>query len=272
MNSTVCSELILKQITTGDAEPVLVADFQECSTAPRLSQLLSSRAQGHPVYQIDPVGVLQDQLYVSLPELAAACAEAFLSSGPASGRVYVVGHCSASALSLHVARLLHGSREVEVILVGPAWPDEEHVWNRFEEFLGNLGAPQRPCPALTGDPADSVAEMEQVLRDELTAVAVRSGLDGATDVFAELLAWYRGWLAFLLACRNNLLTAWEPPAVAVTILSATGAASVPGLSPGAYRVVPEPILGQENPITPDLAESVLAQFLAQPAAISSNLE
>ncbi len=272
MTSTVCSELILKQLTTGNAEPVLVADFQECSTAPRLSQLLSARAHGHPVYQIDPVGVLQDQLYVPLPELAAACAEAFLASSPGAGRVYIVGHCSASTLSLHVAKLLEGSRKVEVILVGPAWPDEEHVWNRFAEFLDNLGAAPRPCPALTGDPGESVAAMEESLREELTAVAVRSGLDGASDVFAELLAWYRGWLAFLLACRNTLLTAWDPPIAAITVLCGTGAASIPGLSPDAYRVVSEPVLGQENPITPELAESVLAQFAARADVISSNLE
>jgi hypothetical protein len=103
-------------------------------------------------------------------------------------------------------------------------------------------------------------------------VAIRSGLDGAASVFAELLAWYRGWLAFLLACRNTLLTAWNPPAARVTVLCGTGAASVPGLSPAGYRVVPEPVLGQENPITPELAESVLAQFPARADAISSNLE
>jgi hypothetical protein len=267
MISTVSNELILRRLTTGDAAPVLVADFQQYSTAPRLSQLLSGRAEGHPVYQIDPVGVLsQDQLYVSLPELADACAQVFLSSGPpAGGPVVVVGHCSASALSLRVAGLLEQlGHKAAVILAGPAWPDEKHVRDRFAEFLDHLRAPQCPCPDLDGDPRDSVAQMEQALRDEIVAVALRSGLSGVPDAFAELLAWYRAWLAFLLACRNDLQATWETPTTAVTILAATvAAASVPGLGPDAYRVVEVPVLGQEKPITPELAEAVLAQFASR---------
>jgi hypothetical protein len=262
MISTVGNELILRQLTTGSAEPVLVADFQDFSTAPRLSQLLSGQAEGHPVYQVDPVGVLsQDQLYLSLPELAAACTEAFLSTGPAGGRVFVVGQCSASALSLRVAKLLESSQDVAVILVEPAWPDEEHVWYRFAEFLGNLGAVPQPCPDLDGDPCGSVARMERILRDELVAVAVRSGLDETTGAFSELLAWYRGWLAFLLACRNDLQGTWQAPTTAVTILAApTVATSVPGLGADEYRVVRLPALAGESRITPEVAESVLAQF------------
>src|SRR5260370_28018277 len=131
MASTVSTENILQQLTGGDAEPVLVAAFQALTTAPRLSRLLSSRAEGHPVYQIDPVGVLSgDQLYVPLQDLAAACVEEFLASGPPDGRVFIAGYCSASALSLHVARLLEEFRDVTGILGTPAWPDEQHVWDQ----------------------------------------------------------------------------------------------------------------------------------------------
>ena len=267
MRSTVSNRSILRQLTAGDAEPVLVADFQQYSMAPRLSQLLSDRAEGHAVYQIDPVGVLsQDQLYMSLPELADACVQAFLSSDPpAGGRAVVAGHCSASALSLRVAGLLEqGGHQADVILVGPAWPDEEHVRARFAEFLDHLRTPRRSCPDLDGDPHDSVARMQQALQDEIVAVAVRSGLDGATGAFAELLAWYRAWLAFLLACRNDLRATWETPTAAVTVLAANaGAVSVPGLDPDAYRVVEVPVLGQKKPITPELAEAVFAEFTSR---------
>src|ERR1700732_3075156 len=113
MASAVSKQSILRQLTGGDAEPVLVAEFRAWTTAPRLSRLLSGRAEGHPIYQIDPVGVLSgERLYRPLPDLAAASAEEFLASGPPGGRVFIAGHCSASALSLHVARLLEQSREV----------------------------------------------------------------------------------------------------------------------------------------------------------------
>jgi hypothetical protein len=262
MASTVSTRSILQQLTGGDAEPVLVADFQAMTTSPRLSRLLSGRAEGHPVYQIDPVGVLSgDRLYLPLRDLAAACVEEFLASGPPDGRVFIAGHCSASALSLHVARLLEESRDVTAILVGPAWPDQDLVRYKFAEFLSKLGAPGRPCPELGGDPAAAVARMERVLKEELIAVAASRGVNGAADVFAELLVWYRGWLAFLLCCHNDPPMAWAGAATEVIVLSAPAArCSVPGLSHEAYQLCQVPVLGQDNPITPELAESLLAQI------------
>lgn len=262
MASTVSKKTILKHLTGGDAEHVLVADFQAWTTAPRLSRMLSRRAEGHPVYQVDPVGVLSgDQLYLPLQDLAQACVAEFLASGPTDGRVFIVGHCSASALSLHVARLLEASRSVSVILVGPAWPDEEHIWNRFAEFLSNLGAAERACPELRGDPAAAVARMERVLDEEVTAMAASQGVDGAADVFAELLAWYRGWLAFLLSCHNDPPMTWPvPPADVVVLTSPEASAVVPGLGPDAYQHIQIPALRGDDPVTPELVECLLAQF------------
>jgi hypothetical protein len=256
MASTVSTQSILQQLTDGDAEPVLVADFQAMTTAPRLSRLLSGRAEGHPVYQVDPVGVLSgDRLYLPLRDLAATCVEEFLACGPPDGPVFIAGHCSASALSLHVANLLAESRDVTAILVGPAWPDEDHVRSRFAEFLSNLGAAGRPCPEFDGDPAATVARMAQVLDEELIAVAASRGANGAAGAFRELLAWYRGWLAFLLACHNDPPMAWASSAPEVIVLSGPAdRCTVPGLGQGAYRLCQVPVIS----ITPELAESVLA--------------
>jgi hypothetical protein len=271
MTHTIRNYPILTQLTSGDSEPVLVADFQDCSTAPRLSRLLSGRSGGRPVYRIDPVGVLShDQLYLPLEELAASCAEEFLSCGPAAGRVFIVGHCSASALSMRVAKLLEGSKNVTVILVQPAWPDEKHVWNRFAEFIANLGAADRACPDLDGDPAESVARMERALRDELTTIASSQGLDEAADAFTELLTWYRAWLAFLLACHNDLARhdglPTARPSGALTVTALTGTASdaiVPGLAPADYRVVRMPVLDQEAPVTAELADFLQTLFTSR---------
>jgi hypothetical protein len=262
MASTVSVHTILKRLTKGDAEPVLVADFQAWATAPRLSRLLSRRAEGHPVHQVDPIGALSgDRPYLPLQDLAELCAEEFLASDPAGGRVFIVGHCSASALSFHVAELLCDSRDVTTILVGPVWPDVAHVRRRFAETLTNLGAAVRPCPDLDGDPVAAVARMEHVLKAEVDALAASRGLDSAADAFSELLGWYRGWLAFLLACDNDPHKTWETARTKVVALAAPAAhVTIPGLSADAYQLDEVPTLGQDEPITPELAEAVLAQL------------
>ncbi|MFC0003412.1 hypothetical protein [Micromonospora siamensis] len=260
MASTVSVQTILKRLTKGDAEPVLVADFQAWTTAPRLSRLLSRRADGHPVSQIDPIGVLSgDRPYLPLPELAELCAEEFLAADPAGGRVFIVGHCSASALSLHIAELLGDSHDVTTILVGPVWADLAHVRRRFAETLTNLGAAVRPCPDLDGDPVAAVARMEHVLKAEVDALAASRGLDSAADAFSELVGWYRGWLAFLLACHNDPRKTWDTARTTVVALAAPATqVTIPGLSVGAYRLEEVPALAQDEPITPELAEAVLA--------------
>jgi hypothetical protein len=256
------NELILKQLTAGEEEPVLVADFQAFSTAPRLSRMLSGRVGGRPVYQVDPVTVLaQDQLYLPLSALAAACVDAFTSGTPPGGRVFVVGHCSAAALALHIARLLEGSREVTVLLVLPTWPDDDHVRTRFTEFLANIGAATNSCPDLDSDASGCVAAMETILRAELAAVAAGRGLGTAADAFADLLAWYRAWLSFLLACRNDLPLARATTTAAVRVLSdAVIPAGIPGLRETAYQVRRLPFAGQASRVTTQLAEFVAAQL------------
>jgi len=153
---------------------------------------------------------------------------------------------------------------VATILVRPSWPGEEHVRSRFAQSLHELGAGPYPFPGLDGDAGAAVASMERVLRSALTVLARRNGLNDATGEFAELLAWHRGWLAFLLACRNDLRTTWEhftPPARGVTaIVDGPIGVSVPGLQHEAYKVVRMPWRGPESGITAELADAVLAQF------------
>jgi hypothetical protein len=270
MNGAICmpkasDELVIRQLSTGTAEPVLVVDFHQYSTAPRLSQMLSDLARGRSVYQVDPVEFLsRGRHYVSLPELAEVYATAFLSSEAAGGRAITVGYCSASALALRVGKLLAKTREVATILVRPSWPGDEHVWSRFADSLNEIGAAPRPFPSLDGDAGAAVARMEWVLRGELTLLARRSGLKGAAGECSELLVRYRGWLAFLLACRNDLRATWQhftPMTRGVTVIvDDPEDASVPGLQPEACGVVRLPPGGEESGISAELAETVLAQF------------
>jgi hypothetical protein len=274
MTLTAGNELILAQLAAGEAEPVLVADFQPFSAAERLSELISTRIAGRPIYQADPLEALsRDRRYVPLPELAAAYAEAFLAAVPGDGPAFLVGQCSAAALSLRIAKLLVATRDVTVILVKPTWPDAEHVGALFDEFQRNLGAEYRPCPWLDGDPSQSVARLEQILREEITQMATDRGLDPAEEAFTELLLLYRSWLAFLLSCRNDLPDAQAEQALAdalaadrltVKVLADTDVVvSVPGLSPDALQIswLP-PHTSPDGSATPELAELVLAQIAA----------
>lgn len=254
------AEPILKRLSTGEANPILVADFQALSLAPRLSEMLSERVQGQAVFQIDPVGVLSGtRLYAPLPELAAACAEEFLSSGAYHGHVFVVGHCSASALSLRVADLLAPTLSVTAVLVQPAWCDDEHVTTMFAEFLAKFGPATRPCPDLNADPGLVVSAIEQVFRDEITALAASRGLSGSVGAFSDLLLWYRAWLAFLLACRNDTSIEQAVGRAAVTVLSdSPSTVTIAGLPKDAYQVCAVPERQPAGPVTPELAELVVA--------------
>ena len=253
-------ELILRRLSAGEANPILVADFQALSLAPRLSEMLSESIQGKPVFQIDPIGVLTGKrLYVPLPELATACANEFLRSGVDDSHVFVVGHCSATALSLRVADLLASSRPVTAVLVQPAWPDGELVKEKFAEYLSKFGTATRPCPDLDADPWQVVSAMEQLFRDEMAALAAGRDLTGSMGAFADLLAWYRGWLAFLLACRNDTSIEQAVGRAAVTVLSdSPSTVEVKGLSRDAYQVRELPTPQPVGPVTRELADLVAA--------------
>lgn len=256
---------VIRQLSTGTAEPVLVADFQAATMAPRLSTMLSACASDRPVYQIDAVGALSgERLYIPIGELAAACAGDFLSSGPTAGRVFIVGHCSASALSLRIAGLLARSRPVSAVLVQPSWPDDDHVRDRFAEFRTSLGGGTDERPDLRGAPGVAVGRMEQALHEQLLAVAQSKGVGASAEVFGELIRWYRAWLAFLLACSLDLGSGardWAGAATDITALTgADGTAVVPGRSAGGYQVIRLPLLDREPALSPELAEFLLARL------------
>ncbi len=261
-DGAVRGDLIVKRLTTGQASPVLVADFQAFTSGPRLSELVSVKAEGRPVYQVDPLDFLsQDRPYLPQPDLADAVVGPFLRSEPADGRAFVVGYCSAAGLALRAAALIARSREVSVLLMRPSWPGDEMIQAQFASLIAGLGAPERPCPGLDGDPGNCVAAMEQVLRIELEALATSRGLGGSIDVFLELLLTYRSWLAFLLACRNDSTLAQAGGAAPVTVLTdTTDGVTVPGLAPGAFRISPLPALDEDNPVTDEVAEIVVAQI------------
>lgn len=252
--------LILQRLTTGAGRPVLVADFQAFSSAPRLSHLVSTRAPGQPVFQVDPLGVLSgNQPYVSLADMAAEAAQAFTRSERADGPAFVIGYCSAAALALHVATLLARSRPTVAVLLRPSWPDTEMITAQFAALVGNLGASGHECPELDGDPAECVTRMEDVLRADITALAASQGLEDAVDTFAELLMTYRSWLAFLLACRNDPSSAWTGGGATVTVLTELADAAFPGMGSAAVKLERLPEADEKNPVTPEVVDILIAQ-------------
>jgi hypothetical protein len=255
-------DMILQRLAAGAASPVLVADFQAFSSAPRLSHLVSDRTEGRPVYQVDPLQALsQDRPYISLADLAAETADSFARSQPVDGPAFVIGYCSAAALAVHIATLLARSREAHAVLLRPSWPGSEMIEGNFATLAATVGARELPCPDLDRDPDLCVRSMEELLRGGLAALAVSQGLDASADTFGELLLTYRSWLAFLLACRNDSLAGWAGATTAVTVLTEDpDTVTVPGLSPGQFKVCPLPVLDGDNPVTPEVAELLVAQI------------
>jgi thioesterase domain-containing protein len=260
MTDSDLDELILRRLSAGDSDPILVADFQALSLAPRMSEMLSESIRDKPVFQIDPIGVLTGaRLYASLPTLVEDCVEEFLKSGADHGHVFVVGHCSSSALALQVADRLAADRSVTAVLLQPAWPDDELVADKFTEYAGKFGKTARSCPDLNADPELVVAEMEQIFRDEMNALAASRDLTSSMGAFSDLLVWYRGWLAFLLACRNDTAAERTGGRAAVTVLSdSPSTVEVKGLDRTAYEVRELPAPQPSGPVTPELAGHVAA--------------
>jgi hypothetical protein len=254
--------MILRRIAGGTAKPILVADIPAFSAAPPLSNLVGGRTEGRPLYQVDPLGVLsQDRPYISLADLAAEAVGSFTRSQPAGGPVFVIGYCSAAALSVHIATLLARSREAIAVLLRPSWPDTEGIEETFASLAANVGARQLQCPDLDGDPDLCVRRMEKLLRAELEALVTSQGLDGSADTFGELLLSYRSWLAFLLACRNDSPAGWTGGPSAVRVLTeAPDSIAVPGLPPGDIKASRLPALDEDNPITPEVVELLVAQL------------
>lgn len=257
--------MILRRLAAGAAGPVLVADFQAFSSGPRLSQLVSGRAEGRPVYQVDPLDVLSgDRPYISLADMAAQAAGSLERSEAASGPAFVIGYCSAAALSVRIAALLARSRPVTAVLLRPSWPGTEFIEEQFAMLAANLGAPQLPCPELDDDPGRCVRRMEDLLRAGLQALVTSQGLDGSADTFGELLLTYRSWLAFLLACRNDKPAGWAGRTTAVTVLTEDpDSVTVPGLASGQFEVSPLPVPDGDNPITPEVVEYLVQQITSR---------
>jgi hypothetical protein len=253
---------VLRPLIAGVAQPVLVADFQAFSSAPRLSHMIGARAEGRPVYQVDPLDALsRDRLYAPLAELAAETVAAFLRSQPADGPAVVVGYCSAAALAVHIAALLARSREAAAVLLRPSWPGTEVIEEQFATLAANVGAPRLSCPGLDGDPDRCVRRMAELLRAEMAALVTSKGLDGSDEIFGELLLTYRSWLAFLLACRNDSPAGWAGGSPAVTVLTeAPDTVTVPGLSPGDFEVCPLPVLDEDDPVTAEVADLLVARI------------
>ncbi|MFG2566255.1 hypothetical protein ACGFR6_12535 [Streptomyces sp. NPDC048567] len=265
MQAVVGTQPLCSRLSSGEKAAILVSDFQPLTAAPRLSTLVADAAAGHSVHQVDPRGALSgDRLYATLPDLADEAAAAFRASAEPGRPVFVVAHCSAAALSLRIAGLLAGDHEVTAVLVRPTWPDTDHVTEIFAEFQGKLGTVRRSAPDLDGDPLACVAAMEQLMSEDLAAVAKRLGLRKAPLAFSELLVSYRTWLSFLLACRNDRPVPVPSGAVPITALTDEPGFVLPGSAPERCRTVLPPPAERPDSVTPELASAVLAEVDNQP--------
>jgi hypothetical protein len=257
MTSHVGDGLIMQRLASGSGAPIVVADFQAFSTAPRLSEQLAERITDRPIYQADPVGVLsREQSYLTLPELATACSGELDSFLSAQDHVLVIGHCSAAGLALRISTLL---KNTETILVEPTWPDSAHVGIRFADFQRNVGATELPCPDLDDEPLVVLAQMERALHDGLAKAAAAQGVSATSDVFGDLLAWYRGWLAFLLACRNDVPVTVPAGAGVVRVLTqGRDEAEFSRVNPAVRRVIELPVSAAT--VTPELTDYVVTEL------------
>jgi hypothetical protein len=249
---------VCHRLSSGDGVAVLVTDFQALNGDRRLSELLGDAAAGERVYQVDPRGaVAGDRLYAALPELADETAAIVRANEKASTPVYVVSHCSAAGLSLRIASRLAADREVTAILVEPTWPGPSDVAARYKEFQGKLGGGDRPCPDLGVDPWACVATMERFMREDLAALAARMRLDTVPPAFDDLLYAYRTWLAYLLACANDLPPQAPADALELAVLSPEPDFVVPGTAPGRCTVTPPPPGAEPDAVTPELVQLLL---------------
>ncbi len=261
MTSSIRPCLVPERLTPGDAEPVIVADFLPFSSGKPLSQVISAHGEGHPVYRVDPVTDLAcDGAYLSLAALAAGYTDAFLQAAAACDRTVVVGYCSAAALALRIAARLAGSRDVLAILVQPTWPDTTMIRSDLDRFRADLGAANGSRPDLDEDPSRALSQLGELLHADLRAMATAHGLDESGGALAELLARYRAWLGFLLACRDALREPWSQELSLNVLVDAAGNALVPWFESGSYQVTKlsspdaEPVSGTK------LARSVLAKI------------
>jgi hypothetical protein len=191
-------DMIVRRIVGGAAKPVLVADFQAFSSAPRLSHMVSDRAEGRPVFQVDPLGALsQDRPYISVADLAAEAVGSFGRAQPADGPAFVIGYCSAAALAVRIAALLARTREATAVLLRPSWPDSDGVRATFTTLAANLGARELPCPELDGDPDHCVRLMAELLGAELKALAASQGRPRPSASYCSLTGhgWHSCWRA-----------------------------------------------------------------------------
>jgi hypothetical protein len=257
---------ICSQLSAGDGAAIVVADFQGFDGLPRLSRLLYDAAVGQRIYQVDPLAALSgDRIYAALPELADETVAIFRScesSEVPEQRVFIVSQCSTAGLSLQIANRLIGTRNVTAILVQPTWPSTEDIAEQFAEFQGKLGLGTRLSPDLDGDPWSCIAGMERFMREGLAGLAARLGLGAPPPAFAELLVSYRTWLAFLLACRNDLPAKAPFDALTVAVLTDEPDFVLPGTGPGRCRITPLPPSERPGAVTPDLAKFVLDQVMS----------
>ncbi|WP_155372818.1 hypothetical protein [Catellatospora vulcania] len=259
----------VRRLGHGSADPVFVIDFPTYSAAPRLSQMLTGRLGERPLYQVDPLRPLLDgPVFLPLDALAEQYAARIADLRGSGDRPTVVGFCSAGDLALRVAGRLGRAtpRGVDVLLVRPASQDRAAAFATFREYLFGLGQADPPAPDGSRSAGDLVAWMGAHLEQALARLAVQHGLATADEAFTELLARYRAWLSFVLACadaRPAQLPSWVD---VVSIEGTSPGPVVPMDPPREYGLMRLPLLDADDILVPELADLV-AGHLARTAGV-----
>jgi hypothetical protein len=249
----------LKRLAVGDAEPILVLDFQRVLSAPTFGESLGAVDSGRTIYHVDPVDEPASGRHNrSLAELATRCADAFRQAEPAATAVTVVGYCSAAALSLRIAEQLAPSIAVQTILVLPTWPDSAMIESELARLRTNLGAEQTTLPGLSQDGVGILGRITELLDADLRAMIKARNLHAPSVLASGLLTRSVAWLAFLLACRADVATPWRDVSPPTVITGTDRDPSVPWLALAAV-----PLTTVDLPTETGEADRLLADLVLQ---------
>jgi hypothetical protein len=175
---------------------VLVVDFAQFSGEETVAEKLHRVLDGYALHRIDAVTAAGSDLVTTpLHVLAQRCGAEIRGKGIAPH--VIVGYCSASTLSLLIARDLerHGGTHPPVILVEPTWVELSHIAAESAALQESLGVGH-----LIPDPSS----LDAVLSGARSALHSRLRADDISEAEVELTAQmlmqrYEAWFGFLFS-------------------------------------------------------------------------
>jgi hypothetical protein len=196
----------LKSLNPAPGQGIVVVDFVRFTANGSLGGLLRSSGFPHRVDLVDAVSDLTTAAHRSIGELAEAYGEAILRSGHRPS--LIAAFCSASRLGLKIADHLAASfARPRVVLVEPSWPDDTSIATDLQNLYASIGGEGQISVCADLPTADRLTAMCAILERRLRTLVAGDDPDEAEDVVAGLLGRYRAWLSFVLATRDDELSA-----------------------------------------------------------------